>query len=101
MAERVVALRVTEDPEAVMGALTSAQGLPFALTSFKDDQRVYVNAATIAFWMPATSRTGDAQFMIAVGTEDDARKAIQRFADGAETYAVGAKTFTETFGIIA
>jgi hypothetical protein len=49
---RAIAVRVVEDTEAVFGAMTAAGGLPFALTSERQE-RIYVNPATITYWQPA------------------------------------------------
>ena len=45
-----VRVKVDEDPSQVAEAFTSAEGLPFRLTTQGRQDGVYVNPATVAFW---------------------------------------------------
>jgi hypothetical protein len=50
-----VRLSVDEDPSQVAEAFTSADGLPFRLTSQGRRDEVYINPATVAFWWASDS----------------------------------------------
>ena len=46
-----VRIKVDEEPRNVAEAFTSARGLPFRLTAQGGRGEVYVNPATVAFWV--------------------------------------------------
>jgi hypothetical protein len=53
-----LSVRVEEDVNDVWDAWRAAQGLAFALTrDGSDDEKVWVNPATIAYWEEARSNT--------------------------------------------
>jgi hypothetical protein len=51
-----LALLVTEGPDAVLEAMTAAGGLPFRLTRRKDGVPIYVNPASVAYWVERVDR---------------------------------------------